>query len=191
MGYPALNARAANSDARQTGLWKTDLVSGERRLLLSLAEVLAHWAMPTDGLGHFLTHPSVSADGSKIVFLHRFFAQDGGSYTRLMCCNSDGKELVELADEKVSHFDWLDTETLLVWARLGGRNLAQMRVQGVFNHPAVKPIINIRQALQRALEEAFARRILFCDFNSRTREQTQAGLAGAGSGWSPDGRARP
>ena len=159
-GYRILRGSSASKTADQVGLWRTDLYSGERKLLISLATVLAGWQGTDSADGHFLTHPVFSPDGNRLVFLHRFFAADGGSYTRMLCCQSDGSNLRVLADEKVSHFDWVDSNTLLAWARFTGGGLAQARASGALNAPLIRPLLNLVRKFsgrwkKRMLAEAY------------------------------------
>lgn len=158
-GYRSLTALPHTAEASKTGLWRIDLATGTRRLLLSLADVATGWS---ELEGHFLTHPSISPDGRTIVFLHRFFARDGGSYTRLLACDAQGQGLRVLADEKVSHFDWLDNDSLIVWARFAGGGLATLRRRGVLNNPFVRPLLAVVRRLggrwkKQALAEAYYR----------------------------------
>ena len=158
-GYAALRQLPDNEDPTANGLWRIDLASGERRLIVSLAQVLAHWGQ-SEGSGHFLTHPQISPDGSRIVFMHRFFSSDGGLYTRLLCCDEQGGELRLLAEEKVSHFDWMDDRRLLVWARFSGGGMAQLRASGSLDKAWLRPLLNLARRMtgrwkKRLLAESF------------------------------------
>ncbi len=146
-GYASLKDLPSPQDPASFGITRVDLDTGIGEILISLKDVLDHWdgdpRGSPQGDGHFLTHPSISPNGKKITFLHRFFAEDEGSFTRLLVCNADGTGLRVLAEEKVSHFDWLDDETLLVWARFTGGGLAQMRANGTLNSPLIRPAVNL------------------------------------------------
>ncbi|GAA4642536.1 hypothetical protein GCM10023115_06290 [Pontixanthobacter gangjinensis] len=159
-GYASLLQKPLSDDAGETGLWRNDLASGQRRLFLSLAKVLDEWDEASTGAGHFLTHPSISPDGTKVVFLHRFFADDEGSFTRMLVCDADGTNLISLAEEKVSHFDWLDNQTLLIWARFAGSGLAKMRSSGALNSSLIRPVVNLARRFtgrwkKRVLSESY------------------------------------
>ena len=159
-GYASLSKNPVARDPAGFGLWHNDLVTGERSLFVSLSQVLQSWSETDTGAGHFLTHPSISPDGSKVVFLHRFFAEDEGSFTRLLVCDANGSNLIALAEEKVSHFDWLDNQTLLVWARFAGGGLAKMRSSGALNSPFIRPVVNLARQFtgrwkKRVLSESY------------------------------------
>lgn len=141
-GYAVLSDQPDDDDHAASGLWRIDMASGERRLLVSLAQVLAHWGQ-NQGSGHFLTHATISPDGQRIAFMHRFFSPDGGLFTRLLCCDAAGEGLRVLAEEKVSHFDWLDDRKFLVWARFAGGGMAQLRSSGSLNKAWLRPLLNL------------------------------------------------
>lgn len=144
-GYAALRDRPDKSaDPDASGLVRVDFNTGASRVLVSLAQVLEQWQAPNGaGAGHFLSHPSISPDGSRIVFLHRFFSPDGGLFTRLLACDAAGRGLRLIAQEKVSHFDWLDGHSLLVWARFGGGGFAQMRAAGSLDRAWLRPLLKL------------------------------------------------
>jgi hypothetical protein len=143
-GYMPLREQPLIGDQNDDGLWKLDTTTGHEYLFLSTQraaefEPIAH----ADPSSHFLCHASFSQDGEQIVFLHRFFSADGGLFTRMITTDRGAQKMVLLAQEKVSHFDWLDADTLLVWARFTGRGLAQARSRGLLSSPIVKPVLSI------------------------------------------------
>lgn len=160
-GYERLaNARRVAS-IEEEGLWELDLDTGRARLFISTARAAAFEAMPdTDSSSHFLTHVSFSPDGSRVVFLHRFFSADGALYSRMIATDSQARKLTLLAQEKVSHFDWIDNETLLVWARFAGGGLAKARASGLLDSPLLKPLVSTARKItgrwkKRLLAEAY------------------------------------
>lgn len=141
-GYVALAANPPIRDQGADGLWQLDIETGEHSLFISTKRAADFEAVPnSDPSSHFLCHPSFSPDGSRIVFLHRFFSSDGGLFTRMIATDRQAKELVLLAQEKVSHFDWIDNDSILVWARFTGVGLAQVRARGMLSSPLVKPLL--------------------------------------------------
>lgn len=104
------------------GLWKTDLRTGETRLLLSFRQVAAipQWEplrAGAEGAKHWFNHLLVSPDGSRFCFLHRWSrpgAQGWG--TRLLTCDPDGQDLYVLDPHgRTSHFIWRDPDHILAW----------------------------------------------------------------------------
>jgi hypothetical protein len=141
-GYSSLAQAPAITDLLADGLWRLDLQSGMHTLFVSTrraAEFEAvHSANPDS---HFLCHPSFSPDGSRILFLHRFFSADGALFTRLIATDREARRLAVLAQEKVSHFDWIDNDTVLVWARFSGGGLAKARASGMLGAKWIKPLL--------------------------------------------------
>jgi hypothetical protein len=135
------------------GLWIYDISKKSKQLLHSLASLVAQ-AKLTTTLPHFVSHPSFSPDGKKIAFLHRFFSADVALYTRLLVCDRDGSNLVEVAKEKVSHFDWYDNESLFVWSRFAAANIAALRAKGYLNNPLIKPLVNLARKFRGRLKSS-------------------------------------
>ena len=101
----------------------------------------------SDPGSHFLCHASFSPDGSRVVFLHRFFSSDGGLFTRMIATDREAKDLTLLAQEKVSHFDWFDNDSLLVWARFSGGGLVQVRSRGWLGASWAKPMLRVARSM--------------------------------------------
>jgi hypothetical protein len=155
-GYMPLREQTEPHAQNEDGLWQLDTTTGQAGLFLSTQraaefEAIAH----ADPSSHFLCHASFSPDGERIVFLHRFFSADGGLFTRMIATDREARKLVLLAQEKVSHFDWLDTETLVVWARFTGGGLAQVRSRGLLNSPLVKPMLGIARTFTGRWKKKF------------------------------------
>ena len=143
-GYPPLSANPIIADLDADGIWQMDLESGSQKLLISTDRAAKFQAIATaDPATHFLCHASFSPDGSRVIFLHRFFSSDGALFTRMIATDREARELVLLAQEKVSHFDWVDSDTVLVWARFSTGTLAKARAKGVLGSPWIKPLLHI------------------------------------------------
>jgi hypothetical protein len=143
-GYLPLADNPPVADQNEDGLWQLDIETGKKSLFISTQRAAEFEAVPgADPSSHFLCHASFSPDGSRVVFLHRFFSSDGGLFTRMIATDREAKNLILLAQEKVSHFDWIDNDTILVWARFTRGGLAQVRSRGMLNFPFVKPLLRI------------------------------------------------
>lgn len=108
----------------QTGIWRMDLATGKRNLILSFKQIaavpyrLADWT----GSKHKVNHLLVSPDGSRFIFLHR---RRGGAAkspeaggTRMFTCTPEGRDLYVLDPYgDTSHFIWRDPRGVLAWAK--------------------------------------------------------------------------
>lgn len=173
-GYPPLAGNPLITNQDDDGLWQLDLETGKERLFISTRRAAGFEAVRNSDLGsHFLCHASFSPDGSRVVFLHRFFSSDGGLFTRMIATDREAKDLTLLAQEKVSHFDWFDNDSLLVWARFSGGGLAQVRSRGWLGASWAKPMLRVARSVtgrwkKKLLAEAYYK-ISVKDPRSRTR----------------------
>ena len=99
----------------KTGIWRMNLQTGKRDLILSFKQIaavpykLADWT----GSKHKVNHLLFSPDGSRFIFLHR---RRGGAAknpeaggTRMFTCKPDGTDLYVLDPYgDTSHFIWRD-----------------------------------------------------------------------------------
>ncbi|HUX45425.1 MAG TPA: hypothetical protein VMV57_11790 [Terracidiphilus sp.] len=173
-GYMPLRKQTPILDQSKDGLWSLDIPSGRTSLFLSTRRAAEFQSVGNaDPASHFLCHASFSPDGSRIIFLHRFFSSDGGLFTRMIATDREARHLVMLAQEKVSHFDWLDEDTVLVWARFSGGGLAQMRSRGLLGSPLLKPLLRVARRFtgrwkKKLLSESYYR-ISLADPGGRAR----------------------
>ncbi len=102
-----------------SGIFRIDLKTGARRLILPIAETLrvplkqGSW----EGAHHYFDHLLISPDGRRIVFLQRWSTVGvKGFQTRMFTVNPDGKDLYLLDPYgRTSHFNWRDPSHLIVW----------------------------------------------------------------------------
>ncbi len=127
-GYAGIPDPNKSEPAPQNaGIYKIDLETGERRLVLTIAGA-AQIPFPHADLSaakHYFNHLLFNTDGSRFVFLHRWrFASDGeyknvgGFGTRMLTATPDGKDIRVVDDYGyTSHFIWRDPFYILAWAR--------------------------------------------------------------------------
>jgi hypothetical protein len=172
-GYPALSVNPLIEDPQADGLWQLDLETGKSSLFISTKRVADYQASTNeDASKSFLCHVSFSPDGSRVAFLHRYFNADGGLITRMFVTDRSARELTMLAQEKVSHFDWIDNDTVVVWTRFAS-GLAQIRSRGLLRSPLLAgPLRLVRHFTGRwkkkLLSEAYYK-ISVTDPKSRVR----------------------
>ncbi len=118
-GYP-VNAQnlSAHLPLEADGIWATEINSGAYELIVSIQDLLQQ--RPRSELRrsmHEINHLSTCPNGRHLVFLHRFRGPDG-QFSRLYVARHDGANLrMLLDDDMVSHYTWIDSSTLIAWAR--------------------------------------------------------------------------
>lgn len=102
----------------QDGIWNVDLETGRSSLIVSLGQLAMLNPKPSmQGGFHYINHIQPSRSGKWIAFFHIWTTGAKGWEVRFYICRADGSELKCLLDTgKVSHYDWLDDEAILVWA---------------------------------------------------------------------------
>lgn len=150
-GYVGLPDPSASEHVpNEEGLWQVDLESGQARLLISIAAVVdTGQGLPGD-CPHYLTHVVPSPSGRSLCFLHRYWLPDGGIRTRLMVCGSDGGNLRCWGEGYLSHFDWWDEDTVLIWGRPPSA-LQQGRNHPLFRVPLVRDLVRTGKPLIKKL----------------------------------------
>ena len=111
------------------GIYRVDLETGERELIISIAQManrLPESDDPSDTHGgtskHWFNHLLFSPDGERFIFLHRWRSpskrKQGGFATLMYTANIDGSD-IRLVDSSgyTSHFIWRDAEHILAWTK--------------------------------------------------------------------------
>ncbi len=103
-----------------TGIWRMDLETGKRRLIIPLAAAarIPYERGDWTGAKHWFNHLLVSPNGERFIFLHRWRAPGDRTFsTRMFTAAADGTDLFVLDPYgKTSHFIWRDPQTVLAWA---------------------------------------------------------------------------
>ncbi|NLW86676.1 MAG: hypothetical protein GXY38_07355 [Planctomycetes bacterium] len=120
-GYPGLeDPNKDNYAPDDDGVFIMDMATGQRRLMVSLAQLADEKEKPS--LHHWVNHLEFNRDGSRFVFLHRWkMPNRQGWQTRMLTMSSDGGDRYVLRDDGMtSHFDWRDADHMLAFARVKG-----------------------------------------------------------------------
>lgn len=137
------------------GLWRIDMTSGARDLVFSVADLMAvPGASVAPDVNVFVTHVSFNREGTRIVFMARFFSKDHALYSLIYSARPDGSELKLVAQEKISHFDWSAEDEIILWMRKSASALAAARKSGLLASPFVRPLINIARKFRGRLKGA-------------------------------------
>jgi hypothetical protein len=107
------------SDNKNDGLYFIDLEKNEKKLILSLEDVIKiHYKDSMKNAKHKFNHIMISPNGEKIMFMHRWFDEKGKRYDSLLVSNVDGSNVEVIADkEMVSHCYWYDNENIFGYLR--------------------------------------------------------------------------
>ena len=101
------------------GVTLLDIARGQAKLIVSMARLAGEVPAEFRGLKLYVNHALFSDDGSRFAFLPRFTLPGGKLLTAMYTADRDGGGLCRLLDYGlVSHFDWLGSSHVLVWAGL-------------------------------------------------------------------------
>ncbi|QDT57146.1 hypothetical protein Pan44_52130 [Caulifigura coniformis] len=127
-GYVGLPDQFADQKApKESGIFRVDLETGERKLILSLHDIAQvpvsgekvdqHW--------HWFNHLLISPDSKRFTVLNRWRAEDPATgklqprwQTRMLTASVDGGDLAILKlSTMISHFIWKDPEHISMWTK--------------------------------------------------------------------------
>lgn len=121
-GYPGLPDPYRDVlGPEESGIWRMELATGRRSLIISLAEAarIPYAKGDLTGAKHWFNHLLVSPDGARFAFLHRWSGEKGRRRygTRMLTADPDGGNIHVLDPHgETSHFIWPDPQHILAWA---------------------------------------------------------------------------
>ncbi len=132
-GIPDPNREELAPD--NTGIYRCDLETGEKTLIISLARMSQMPLKPSDDPAfkdfytekNWFNHLLFNTDGSRFVFLHRWKSPSkgnvGGFGTLMYSADLEGKD-IRIVDGSgyTSHFIWRDPEHLMMWTKHQGED---------------------------------------------------------------------
>ncbi len=105
-----------------SGVFRIDLDTGERQLIISLAEIAdIPWSNGDFSKAkHWFNHLLINPAGTRFVFLHRWKSPGAPWHlTRMLSASPEGKDLRMVNDSGwISHFNWADSNTILAYSRM-------------------------------------------------------------------------
>jgi hypothetical protein len=103
-----------------SGIWRVDLKTGQRKLLISLADMhrIPYQREAARNAMHWTYVLLTAPDGKRIAFIHRWRSEgQKGFSTRLFTANPDGSDVFEIDPSgQTSHFIWRDPAHILAWS---------------------------------------------------------------------------
>ena len=117
---------------KEIGLYKIDLLTGESKMLFSLADLAAipHQGTSVEDNYHWFNHLLVNTDGTRFTFLHRWRKEitdrqkmsGSGFVTRMFTASANGEDLFMIDPSGfTSHFIWRDPQHICAWTRPAGQ----------------------------------------------------------------------
>ena len=107
-------------DYQHDGIWMYDIKKEEKKLILSIADILEckKDVLYTEGK-HCVNHIMIAPDGKSFIFIHRY-KYEGKKYDRLMWYDFKGLKCLH-DDPLQSHFCWLDSRRVMGYCEYGGQ----------------------------------------------------------------------
>jgi len=102
-----------------SGIFRIDLESGERELIVTLEDIANRGEIPRPHprAKHYFNHLLFNPDGSRFVFLHRWRYPEGNRLTRMITAAPDGSDIRIVDDNGLtSHFIWRDPDHILAFS---------------------------------------------------------------------------
>lgn len=143
-GYVGIEDRTENDDIPlDCGIFVGNINNNKIELFKSIYEIASYdeSKIVQTGFPHYVTHLSLNPSKTRLAFLHRYRIQDGGETTRLMTIGIDGKGLHLLSKGFLSHFTWLNDNTILIWGQKNA-TISNLRESKIFNNKIFLQAIN-------------------------------------------------
>ena len=150
------------------GIWRLDFHTGDIELMVPIAALSGYGKPLASTAYRFVTHISFNPSGTLIAFYDRYITNDGALFSRLCTSRPDGTDIVVLAEEKVSHFVWLNDELLLVWMRNSVLPIASIRRAGLLASPWLRPLVRAARLARGRMKSALLQEA-FYEVDARKR----------------------
>jgi hypothetical protein len=156
------------------GIWKIDLESGKRNLIVSIREVAEIDAQKTsESEPQYITHIVPNAIGTRIAFIHKQKMEDGGFRNRLMISDVDGGNIYHIPVQ-LSHFNWCGDDEIIAWGRKR-EFITKLRDKNILNNPLFKPALwAVRKTRGRLRQKMLGDCYLLC--KDKTSEIRKIGV---------------
>lgn len=125
-GYKTNNEKKLVKKPENDGVYIWDL-NNNRSLYLSVYEAVKICNLEHIDKYFFLCHPTFNPSGNKFVCILRFFNDTGNLMSYLILCDITNQSNKVIGHEKVSHFEWINDEDLIVWTRKINPKISNLR----------------------------------------------------------------
>ena len=140
----SINDNKFESKPKNDGIYLIDR-DFNKNIIFSINDAINLCGLNNIKKDFFLCHPTFNFDGDKFVSLLRYFNDSGALISYLICTNLNNGENVILAREKVSHFEWISNNEIIVWCRNLNPKIIKLRTNGFLEKnifPTLRKIIN-------------------------------------------------
>lgn len=124
-----------------------DIKKRKSKILIRMSDLAEFPSpIPYKSSVNYMEHLTFSPCGTKFVFVHRFTTTNGQLYSRLFLYDTSLRNLKLLHGKgRVTHFNWLDSERILVWQ--GGDTFAQSIKNMKILRNKIKPLLKIYKSI--------------------------------------------
>jgi hypothetical protein len=154
-GYPGfIDEFSKDNIPDNVGITKTNLSNGTSELFISVREVaeFGNKKILNEKHPHYITHLVLSPSSRRLAFLHRYFLADGGLMTRLFTVGIDNRDLRCLASGYLSHFNWLDDNSIYIFGRVDSR-IDQFRSNVILQNFLIKETLKQTKGILRKIAQ--------------------------------------
>ena len=130
-GYNASDPSKDINFPKNDGIYLIDF-NGNKKLILSIYDAVDLCELTKINRPFFLSHPTFNPEGNKFVSLLRFINDMGNLISYFICTDINKNKSTVLAKERVSHFEWIDNDNIIVWSRNLPNQLQKVRLNKYF-----------------------------------------------------------
>jgi len=134
------------------GVYLSDF-DNNQKLVLSIEEAIDICGLKKSNQYFFIAHPTFSPKGDKFVSLLRFINESGILISYFICTDLNKDTHTLLAREKVSHFEWVDNDTIVVWCRNLSPKYEKIRFNKYLEKYFVSSIKKILKLLKPGIQQ--------------------------------------
>ena len=130
------------------GIFLSDL-NGSKQLFLSIEKAVEICGLKNLDKEFFLCHPTFNPAGNKFISLLRYFNDSGALISYLISTDIEKNTNTIIAREKVSHFEWISENEIIVWCRNLNNKITNLRNNSFLEKnvfPVIKKFLSFSKA---------------------------------------------
>ena len=128
-GYHVNNEKIDYEESpKDDGVFLCDF-DNNKKLILSIKDAVELCGLQNmKNTSFFLVHPTFSPEGDKFVSMLRFYSKIGAIISYFICTYINESKNQLLASERVTHFEWINNEKIVVFTRNMSPRLKKLRL---------------------------------------------------------------